>query len=103
VRQQQERQAASVKLLTNQFINTFTNHQHEKMAQVDEAEKQPLMVERICKINKTYRNTVISLEIKVGHKRTYVVKNIQDFLQAIKAIQTTAHPFDWSILLIIRD
>lgn len=84
VRQQQERQAAYVKQLTNQFIAAFANYQQENMSQDDITEKQPLMVEWICKVKGTYRNTVLTLEMKVGAKRAYVVKNILDFLQAIK-------------------
>ncbi|WP_040207470.1 DEAD/DEAH box helicase [Neobacillus jeddahensis] len=91
VRQQQERQSAYVKQLTNQFIHTFTNQQHEHMPQKDLIEKQPLMVEWVCSLRNTYRNIVLSLEMKVGHKRTYVVKNLVDFLQAIK--QKQEYPF----------
>ncbi|WP_066070966.1 DEAD/DEAH box helicase [Neobacillus soli] len=91
VRQQQERQSAYVKQLTNQFITTFANHRQENMPQKDLIEKQPLLVEWICKFKKTYRNTVLTLEMKVGHKRTYVVKNMIDFLGAIK--QKKQYPF----------
>ena len=82
-RQQQERQSIYVKQLTNQFIAVLSNQQ-ENIYQGDLTEKQLLLVEWICKVKQTYQHTVLSLEMKVGHKRTYVVKNIVDFLRAIK-------------------
>ncbi|MDR6121307.1 SNF2 family DNA or RNA helicase/uncharacterized Zn finger protein [Bacillus sp. SLBN-46] len=91
VRQQQDRQAAYVKKITNQFIDTFASYQHESMFQEGTTEKQPLMVEWICIIHRTYKHIVLTLEMKVGQKRTYVVKNLVDFLQAI--IQKKQYPF----------
>jgi SNF2 family DNA or RNA helicase/uncharacterized Zn finger protein len=85
VRQQQERQSAYVKQLTNQFINTFATHQQSNMDQEDLIDNKSLMVEWICKMYKSYSDRkMISIEMKVGDKRTYVVKNIKDFLRAIK-------------------
>ncbi|MFZ7945894.1 SNF2 helicase associated domain-containing protein [Neobacillus sp. 19] len=87
-RQQQERQSAYVKQLTQQFIHSFAAQKH---SQEGLAEQKPLLVEWICKIDQTYRSKVLSIEMKVGYKRTYVVRNLPEFLQAIKLKHQ--HPF----------
>ncbi|WP_042354217.1 DEAD/DEAH box helicase [Bacillus rubiinfantis] len=90
-RQQQERQALYIKQLTDQLIATFANHQQQMLLQADIEVKQPLAVEWICKVKKTYQQPVLTLEMKVGPKRTYVVKNLHDFLRAIR--QKNHYPF----------
>ncbi|MFZ3590559.1 SNF2 helicase associated domain-containing protein [Bacillus sp. DJP31] len=84
-RQAFERQAVYVKQLTSQFINTFAYQFQDRLIQEEMIEKQPLLVEWICKMNNTInRNTILTLEMKVGNKRTYVVKDIKNFLTAVK-------------------
>ncbi|MCQ6280497.1 SNF2 helicase associated domain-containing protein [Bacillus sp. EB600] len=82
-RLKEERQAVYVKQLTNQFIQTITSYSQESM---DEGKsKNLLMVDWIIRIQKPYKATqhLLKLEMKVGQKRTYVVKKISDFLRAI--------------------
>ncbi|WP_332691743.1 DEAD/DEAH box helicase [Halalkalibacter lacteus] len=85
-RQREERQAIYVKQLTNQFIQTISSFSHGRMEQDTGIIKSPLLVEWIIKLNKTYYSSkqFLSLEMKVGQKRTYVVKNIKEFLKVIK-------------------
>ncbi|MGP7817371.1 SNF2 helicase associated domain-containing protein [Niallia sp. 01092] len=81
MRQQQVRQSAYVNQLTNQFIDKFSTYYQETIQQEKVVEKQPLMVEWICKM---HNKKSITLEIKVGLKRPYVLKDIKKFLEAIK-------------------
>lgn len=92
-RLQQERQKLYVKNLTNQFIQKFADIRQESADQLGTAKKAPLMVEWICKINKPYytRKTMVTLEMKVGLKRTYVVKKIKEFIKATQA--RSQYPF----------
>lgn len=85
-RQRVERQAIYVKQLTNQFIQTFSSFSQGRMEQKTGISKSPLLVEWIIKLHKPYYSSkqLLSLEIKVGQKRTYVVKRIKEFLKAIK-------------------
>ncbi len=84
-RQMQERQAIYVKQLTNQFIQTFSSISLGRVEQETGISKFPLIVEWIIKLNRSYYSAkhFISIEMKVGQKRTYVVKNIKEFLKAI--------------------
>ncbi|XJZ27770.1 SNF2 helicase associated domain-containing protein [Bacillota bacterium Lsc_1132] len=86
VRQQQERQNQYVKQLTEQFIQSFALSRPENVDSAANRSKEPLMVEWICKITKPYYTgkPLISLEMKVGLKRTYVVKKIKHFLKNIQ-------------------
>ncbi|WP_227937562.1 DEAD/DEAH box helicase [Alkalihalobacillus deserti] len=84
-RQSQARQAIYVKHLTNQFIQTISNYSQGSLEQVERV-KDPLMVEWIIKEHKPYYSAkqFLTLEMKVGQKRTYVVKKIKDFVKAIE-------------------
>lgn len=83
-RLQQERQKKYLKHLTNEFIQAFANFQQDNDNHGNKYEL--LMVEWICKVQKPYYSgkQILTLEIKVGQKRTYVVRKIKDFLNAIK-------------------
>lgn len=84
-RLQEERQSVYVKQLTNQLINTFASYKQGDIAQENLSDKKQLMVEWVCKLSTFFGSKrMFSLEMKVGEKRTYVVKNMKDFLQAIK-------------------
>ena len=97
-KQEEDRQAAYVKQLTNQFIQSISSNLIGSKGQITESPKDPLMVDWILKRYKPYYSTkqFLSLEMKVGHKRTYVVKKIKEFLNAIK-IQAQ-YPFTKSFL-----
>ncbi|GAA0380510.1 DEAD/DEAH box helicase [Bacillus horti] len=85
-RQKEERQAIHAKQLTNQFIQAFSSFPLRGANQKNESTRTPLMVEWIVQINKPYYTSkqIITLEMKVGEKRTYVVKKIKEFLDAIR-------------------
>jgi SNF2 family DNA or RNA helicase/uncharacterized Zn finger protein len=92
IRLQQERLEAYVKQQTNQFINTFAYHQQSNTDEDALYKKRPLTVEWICKLSGAYAHKkLISLEMKVGDKRTYVVKDVKDFLTAIS--RKNQYPF----------
>jgi superfamily II DNA or RNA helicase len=92
MRQQQERQAAYVRQLTSNMIQSFAFHHQEKVSNEIRGEKKPLMVEWICKVNKKYNGKImLSVEMKVGYNRTYVVKSVKEFLKAVKL--RNQHPF----------
>jgi superfamily II DNA or RNA helicase/uncharacterized Zn finger protein len=84
--QREERQVAYLKQLTNQFIQTFSSISQGSKEQYAGLKKSPLLVEWIMKINKPYYSTnqILTVEMKVGQKRTYIVKKIKEFLKAIK-------------------
>jgi superfamily II DNA or RNA helicase len=85
LKQQLERQAAYVKQLTNDFIQTFAFHQKGSLSIERSGEKKPLLVEWSCKAYKNYNaKFLLSVEMKVGYHRKYVVKNVKEFLKAIK-------------------
>jgi superfamily II DNA or RNA helicase len=74
---------------TDQIIDSFA----QKFDLTREGEdrqtsrKQPLLVEYLCKTRSTGTygtNNLLRLELKVGVKRPYVVKNIYKFLQAVE-------------------
>ncbi|HJV15994.1 MAG TPA: DEAD/DEAH box helicase [Bacillales bacterium] len=81
---QEERMAVYVTQLTNQFIQTVSGFSQEGLK--EERAKHPLMVDWIVKIQKPYFTSMqfLNIEMKVGQKRTYVVKKIKDFLHAIE-------------------
>jgi SNF2 family DNA or RNA helicase/uncharacterized Zn finger protein len=84
-RKREERQAAYVKQLTNQFIQNFSSIVQGSKEQKIERIKEPLLVEWIMKVYRPYYATkqFLILEMKVGQKRAYIVKHIKDFLKAI--------------------
>ncbi|MGG5252522.1 SNF2 helicase associated domain-containing protein [Neobacillus sp. SM06] len=87
IKQQQERQNQYVKQLTEQFIQSFALSRQETVDSAPNRPKEPLLVEWICKITKPYYTgkPMISIEMKVGLKRPYVVKKIKEFLKTIQA------------------
>ncbi|WP_335869490.1 DEAD/DEAH box helicase [Bacillus sp. 2205SS5-2] len=87
------KQSPILKNLTNQFIHRFAEYQEETISSADLFEKKLLQVEWSCQKNTHYIHSkqFLSIEMKVGHKRTYVVKNIKEFLAAIK--QKIQYPF----------
>lgn len=85
-RLQQERLEAYVKQQTDSFISTFTHLQQRDRGEEALVKKTALTVEWICKISSgpyTHRK-LIYLEMKVGDKRTYVVKNLKEFIKATR-------------------
>ncbi|GAE47318.1 DNA/RNA helicases [Mesobacillus boroniphilus JCM 21738] len=85
-RQAEERQRIYAKYLTDQFIDAFANQPQPVLAQPVSGGKEQLVVEWICKIYKPYSgNQVLLLEMKVGPKKTYVVRKILEFLNAVQA------------------
>jgi uncharacterized Zn finger protein len=93
-KQQEERLAVYVKQLTNQFIQTLSGFSQAGVR--EERAQHPLMVDWIVKIKKPYfaRTEFFNVEIKVGQKRTYVVRKIKEFLRAIE--QHAQYPFSKS-------
>lgn len=85
-RQREERQVVYLKELTNQFIQRFSSISQRGGEQETKSIKAPLMVEWILKVRKPFylSKQLLTLEMKVGQKRTYVVKKIKDFLKAVK-------------------
>ncbi|OEH93948.1 hypothetical protein BFG57_10515 [Bacillus solimangrovi] len=53
--------------------------------------KEPVRVEYILKMIPSIDQTMMGLEVKVGPKRTYVVKNIKQFL--LNVVNERIHPF----------
>jgi SNF2 family DNA or RNA helicase/uncharacterized Zn finger protein len=82
---QEERQSTYVKQLTNQFIQTISGFLQADSK--EERTKQLLMVDWIVKTQQSYSYSVstpfLSIEMRVGQKRTYIVKKIKEFLNAI--------------------
>ncbi|WP_324255035.1 SNF2 helicase associated domain-containing protein [Bacillus sp. REN16] len=85
-RDREKRQGIHVKYLTNQFIQTISGLSIDRNEHRAANSQSPLMVDWILRIYKPYYTSkpFLSLEIKVGQKRTYVVKKIKEFLKAIK-------------------
>lgn len=82
-RQSRKRQAVYVKQLTSDFIQAVSN-----LAPINEESKNksPLLVEWMMTIKRSnhFSQQILSIEMKVGLKRTYVVKNLRDFINAIE-------------------
>jgi SNF2 family DNA or RNA helicase len=89
-----ESQSAHVKQLTNQFIQTLSGFSQTGLK--EEEAKSPLIVDWIIKIEKPYPSSpmIFNIEMKVGQKRTYVVKKIREFLRAIN--RHIEYPFNKS-------
>ncbi|MFT8319743.1 MAG: DEAD/DEAH box helicase [Bacillus sp. (in: firmicutes)] len=81
VRQQQVRQSAYANQLTNQFIDKFSSYYQETVQQENVAGKQQLIVDWVCML---HDKKSITLEMKVGLKRPYVLRDIKGFLEAVK-------------------
>ena len=68
------------------MIETFENRL-DSMDDSDYLRKLPLQVEYVCHShsNGGYSNDhFLSVELKIGVERTYIVKNIKQFLQAVE-------------------
>lgn len=87
-RQMAERQALYLRQLTNQFMQSFSRFSEVSVEHIERS-KTPLMIEWTLVVFKSFysSNQLIALEMKVGQKRTYVVKKIKEFLMAIKKQQ----------------
>lgn len=76
----------------NHFIDLFSSYQQTISDHKKYADKDPLKVEFICKSYSEEflrsEGMYVALEMKVGVDRTYVVKNIQEFLTDAKEFQT---------------
>lgn len=70
----------------NHFINAFSNYQQSEAYKQDYVDKEPLQVEYIIKTPQTTFNgpSLWTIEMKVGVTRTYVVKDLGEFLQAVE-------------------
>ncbi|MBM7703759.1 DEAD/DEAH box helicase [Metabacillus iocasae] len=68
------------------FMNLFTGYQQHIIDARHTHDKDPLKVEFICKSSSFTRSheTFLMMEIKVGVERTYVVKNIKEFLRKVR-------------------
>lgn len=72
---------------TDQIIDSFVNGFELAGEDGQPSKKQPLLVEYLCKTRLSGQYSIsnlLRLELKVGVKRPYVVKNIHKFLQAIE-------------------
>jgi len=70
---------------TNRFIETFSQRQYSEVRNTSTLKNQ-LAIEYILKFKSNYpyfSETYLTIELKTGLNRTYVVKNIKGFLQAI--------------------
>lgn len=87
------REKAHLRHLTHQFIQTFSSFSQDDEANHSEINKASLMTEWIIKINSPYfvNKQFLTIEMKTGLHRTYVVKKIREFLKAIKF--HTQYPF----------
>lgn len=73
----------------NQLIDAFSQHQYAELNHIDHT-KKPLTVEYMLKpkpiwLSQTHVGNGLTLELKIGDKRTYVIKKIKEFLNRIKA------------------
>ena len=84
-RQRKEQQAAYIKQLTNEFIQSIASLSHKSRGVEEKKNKNKLMVEWILKIRHSHYSSleILDIEMKVGLKRTYVVKKLKDFLSCV--------------------
>ncbi|WP_110113334.1 DEAD/DEAH box helicase [Bacillus sp. CGMCC 1.16541] len=78
------------------FINLFTGYQQNIIEARHTHDKTPLKVEFICKsysssFMRSHGNFLV-MEIKVGAERTYVVKNMKEFLRKVR----DKHPHEFT-------
>ncbi|TYR80536.1 helicase SNF2 [Priestia megaterium] len=75
----------------NQFIQLFSDYQQSVNDYENYADKHPLKVEFICKSYSEHfmrsEGMYLTIELKVGVSRTYVVKDIHSFLMDVKEYQ----------------
>ncbi|UOE94807.1 SNF2 helicase associated domain-containing protein [Alkalihalobacillus sp. LMS39] len=85
-RKREEEYALFLKGLTSKLISLVSNIPKENDSIDEVVMKEPLLVDWMIKLEKRYynRTSLLTIEMNVGPKRTYVVKNIRDFLSAIK-------------------
>lgn len=75
----------------NKMINLFMNKLNPELEPIQTHNKQPLMVEYICKTFTSYSSSgqkYLAVELKMGSKRPYIVKNVGKLLQSIKEKST---------------
>lgn len=87
------RQQEHLRHLTNQFIRTFSSLSQDEGVRNSEISKAPIQTDWIIKTNSPYfvNKEFLTIEMKTGLHRTYVVKKIREFLNAIKL--HTQYPF----------
>lgn len=85
-RQRVEREAIYRKQLTNDFIQSIAKLSHKPTLIGEKKSKNIIMVEWILKIKRSNYTSqfLLEIEMKVGPKRTYVVKKLKDFLRDIE-------------------
>lgn len=66
------------------LLSLFQENMDRQFDTYDIAAKVFLKVEYILRMQENRDKNILTLDLKVGQDRTYVVKNIGDFLQAIK-------------------
>ncbi|MBC6314663.1 DEAD/DEAH box helicase [Listeria grandensis] len=66
------------------LLSLFQENMDRQFDTFDTTAKTPLRVEYILRMQENRDKNMLTLDLKVGQDRTYVVKNIGDFLQAIK-------------------
>ena len=66
--------------MVNYFINSFSNFYQSEGYNQEHIKKQELQVEFIVKAS----SNLWTIEVKIGVKRTYVVKNLKQFLKAVE-------------------
>ncbi|WP_117168132.1 DEAD/DEAH box helicase [Paraliobacillus sediminis] len=69
--------------MVNQFINTFSNFYQSEGYNQEHINKHQLQVEFIVK-TMSRSASLWTLELKIGIKRTYVVKDLKQFLKAVE-------------------
>ena len=84
-RRAEERQRIYTKHITDKFIEAFANQSLPELSQKESRDKEELMVEWICRIHKPFSGSrVLQMEMKAGPKKTYVVRKITGFLNAVR-------------------
>ncbi|WEG11138.1 DEAD/DEAH box helicase [Pullulanibacillus sp. KACC 23026] len=87
-RLQEEQQARQMKQLTHQFILSLEHGLQNRKDQKMGEKRSPLLVDWVLKLEKSYSyyspKWYLSVEMKVGEKRTYVVRDLKDFLKAVQ-------------------
>ncbi|WP_018663041.1 DEAD/DEAH box helicase [Heyndrickxia acidiproducens] len=71
---------------TNRFMDIFSAFQQSQNGTSSHGAKKRLQVEYLLKVARHYhsnRDLLLTVEIKVGPERTYVVRNIQEFLEKV--------------------
>ncbi|MBC1918972.1 DEAD/DEAH box helicase family protein [Listeria booriae] len=66
------------------LLSLFQENMDRQFDTFDTTAKSPLKVEYILRMQESKEKNALTIDLKVGEDRTYVVKNIGDFLQAIQ-------------------